>query len=60
MFNIVGWYNLTNYTKHAAARECKTNTSHEGNIVVSYLIKRLICSSQLVQLASCIEGGGGY
>jgi len=38
MLNIVGWYNLTNYTKHAAARECKTNTSHEGNIKVSHLI----------------------
>ena len=60
MFNIVGWYNLTNYTKHAAARECKTNTSHEGNIVVSYLIKRLICSSQLVKLVHHALRGGGY
>ena len=26
----LGWYNLTNYTRHAEARECKTNTSHTG------------------------------
>ena len=29
-FYYLGWYNLTNYTRHAEARECKTNTSHTG------------------------------